>query len=203
MSDFLLILLPGMMYFWILFVGQGAMQEVLYEKDTRVLPRILSCPVTPTQYILSKMLRCWALCSITLVLLLMTSALLFGMKWGNPLLVLTVVVVWTLSMTGLLAVIYSVVRTREQASVLSPMVLLLCAMLGGSMFPYDSLPKFLQMVGQFTPNRWAVLVLQGTARGRPLGEFLAPLAGLFALGVVGSLLAFVLFRRQLADGGRA
>src|SRR5580658_5759493 len=128
MSDFLLILLPGMMYFWILFVGQGAMQEVLYEKDTRVLPRILSCPVTPTQYILSKMLRCWALCSITLLLLLITSALFFGIKWGNPFLVLTVVVAWTLSMTGLLAVIYSVVRSREQASVLSPMILLLCAM---------------------------------------------------------------------------
>lgn len=33
MSDFLLILLPGAMYFWILFIGQGPMQEVLQEEE--------------------------------------------------------------------------------------------------------------------------------------------------------------------------
>ena len=59
MSDFLLILLPGAMYFWILFIGQGPMQEVLQEKESRVLPRILACPVTAGQYVLSKMLRCF------------------------------------------------------------------------------------------------------------------------------------------------
>ena len=85
MSDFLLILLPGAMYFWILFIGQGAMQEVLQEQESRVLPRILACPVTPGQYVLSKMLRCFVLCSLAAVLLLVSSALLFGVKWGNPL----------------------------------------------------------------------------------------------------------------------
>jgi len=113
-----------------------------------------------------------------------------------------VVVAWALSMTGLLAVIFSIVRTREQANVFSPLVLLLFAMLGGSMFPYENLPRFLQMFGQYIPNRWAVLVLQGVARARPLSELITPLAGLLALGAVGSLLAFVLFRRHLADGGR-
>ena len=29
------------------------------------------------------------------------------------------------------------------------------------MFPYENLPAFLQMLGQYTPNRWAVLALQG------------------------------------------
>jgi ABC-2 type transport system permease protein len=202
MSDFLLILLPGAMYFWILFVGQGPLQEVLQEQESRVLPRILACPVTPGQYVLSKMLRCFLLCGLAAILLLVSSALMFGVKWGNSYMLAAAVAAWAASMTGLLAMIYSLARTKEQANVLSPMVLILFAMLGGSMFPYESLPAFLQKLGQCTPNRWAVLVLQGVARSKPMAELLTPFAGLVALGAVGSLLAFYLFKWRLADGGR-
>ncbi len=67
-------------------------------------------------------------------------------------------------MTGLLALIYSLARTREQANVMSSVILLVFAMVGGSMFPFENLPGFLQMAGQFTPNRWGVLALQGGGR---------------------------------------
>ncbi len=202
MSDVLLILLPGAMYFWILFIGQGAMQEVLQEQDSRILPRVLACPVTAGQYVLSKMLRCFVLCALAVVLLLVASRLLFGIKWGNPLALAAAVAAWAVSMTGLLSLIFAAARTREQANVLSPMVLLLCAMLGGSMFPYENLPAFLQVLGQYTPNRWGVLVLQGVARAKPLAELVRPLGGLVGLGVLGCLLALMSLKRRLADGGR-
>jgi ABC-type multidrug transport system permease subunit len=202
MSDVLMILLPGAMYFWILFIGQGPMQEVLQEQESRVLPRILACPVTPGQYVLSKMLRCFVLCGLAAILLLVSSALLFGVKWGNPLGLVATVTAWAASMTGLLALIYAFARTKEQANVFSPLVLLVFAMLGGSMFPYENLPAFLQKLGQYTPNRWGVLALQGVAQSKPLVELVGSLAGLVALGAIGSLLAFLLFKRRLADGGR-
>jgi ABC-type multidrug transport system permease subunit len=103
-------------------------------------------------------------------------------------------------MTGLLALVYSLARTREQANVMSSMILLVFAMVGGSMFPYESLPGFLQMVGQFTPNRWGVLALRAVAGSKPLVELLKPLVGLVALGALGSGFAFVLFRRHLTQG---
>jgi len=202
MSDILLMLLPGAMYFWILFIGQSALQEVLQEKETRVLPRILACPVSAGQYLLSKLLRCFVLCSLAAVLLMMASALLFGIRWGNPLKLAAVVAVWAGSMTGLLGLVFSVCRTKEQANVFSPLVLLLMAMLGGSMFPYENLPALLQMLGQYSPNRWAVLALLGVVHAKPLAELVAPVVGLVALGTVGSLLALFLFKRQLAGGGR-
>jgi ABC-2 type transport system permease protein len=105
-------------------------------------------------------------------------------------------------MTGLLALIFAFCHTREQANVLSPVVLMVCAMLGGSMFPYENLPRFLQLLGHYTPNRWAVLALQGVARAKPLAELVGPVAGLVALGVLGSLLGFCLFKRRLAGGRR-
>jgi ABC-2 type transport system permease protein len=202
MSDIILMLLPGAMYFWVLFIGQWPLQEVLHEKESRILPRILACPVTPGQYVLSKLLRCFVLCSLAVVLLLLASALLFGIKWGNPLKLVLMVAAWAGSMTGLLALVFSVSRTKEQANVLSPLVLLTCAMLGGSMFPYENMPHLLQMIGAYTPNRWAVLGLQAITRAKPLADVAWPLTGLLFMGAAGCVAGFVLFTRQLAAGRR-
>ena len=200
MNDFLLIILPGTMYFWVLFIGQGPMQEVLQDKDNHVLSRILAAPVTLHQFVLSKMLRCFLLCGMALLLLVLLTALLFGIHWGNPLVVAVVIAACALSMTGLLALIYSLARTREQANVMSSVILLVLAMVGGSMFPFESLPGFLQVVGQFTPNRWGVLALRAVAGSKPLVELFKPLLGLVSLGALGSGIAFLLFRRHLAQG---
>jgi ABC-2 type transport system permease protein len=122
------------------------------------------------------------------------------MKWGNPLVLSVVIAACALSMTGLLAFTYSLARTREQANVMSSVVLLVFALVGGGMFPFENLPGFLQTLGQFTPNRWGVLALRGVANAKPLVELLQPLLGLVALGALGSLMAFFLFGRQLAQG---
>jgi ABC-2 type transport system permease protein len=199
-NEFLLFVLPGAMYFWILFIGQAPMQEILQEKEERILPRILACPVTLGQYVGAKMLRCFVLCSLATVLLIVTSALLFGVQWGPVPKLAVVVVIWSGSMTGLIALIHSLARTREQANVISPLVLMVFAMLGGSMFPYENLPKLLQLVGQYTPNRWAVLTMMGVVRSKPTAELIVPVAALLALGVLGCLFAALLFQRQLSAG---
>jgi ABC-2 type transport system permease protein len=191
-----------MMYLWVLFIGQGPMQEVLHERDTHILSRILASPVTLSQFVLSKMIRCFVLCGLGLFLLVVLTSLLFRIHWGNAPTLGLVIAACALSMTGLLAFLYSLARTREQASVMPTVFLLVIAMAGGNMFPFENLPAFLQMVGRFTPNRWGVLALQGVAASKPMVELLKPLIGLVALGAMGSVTALFLFRRQLA-GGRA
>jgi ABC-2 type transport system permease protein len=197
MTDVLLILLPGAMYFWVLFVGQAPMLEILREKETQVLGRILSCPVTPTQYIGAKMLRCFVLCSLATGVLLVSSALLFGIRWGNPLKLVVVVVTWASSMTGLLAFIFALSRTREQANVFSALVLVLFGMLGGSMFPFENLPRALQLFGRFTPTHWAVVLLQGVTRSKAVGDLTMAFTALLVLAVLGIAIALLLFKRRL------
>jgi ABC-2 type transport system permease protein len=197
MSDLLLILLPGAMYFWVLFAGQAPLQEILQEQESRVLPRLLACPLTTDQYLAAKMLRSFVICAVALGLLIVASRLLFGLHWGNPWKLVVVVTVWAGSMTGLLSCIYAATRTREQANVAAPLVLMFLAMLGGSMFPFENLPPFLQLLGQFTPNRWAVLAMRGVVNARPLADIGRPVALLLGVAILGSTAAFLLFRRRL------
>lgn len=189
--------LPGLMYFWVLFVGQGPMQEVLNEKGIHTLSRILVAPVSLPQFVLSKIIRCFLLCGLIQTLLLLASSLLFGVRWGNPFTLAMVIATSALSMSGLLAFIYSLARTSDQANLLSTIALLICAMLGGSMFPFEQLPGFMQAIGRFTPNHWGIVAFQQVLRARPVGELIAPVAALAALGVVGAAVGYHMFQRQL------
>jgi ABC-2 type transport system permease protein len=200
MSEVISMLLPGMMYFWVLFVGQGPLQEVLYEQETHTLDRILAAPVTLSQFVLSKLIRCFLLCGLIQTLLLMLSAILFGIRWGNPGLLAAAVAASAFSMTGFLGFIYSLARTKEQANVVAPIAMLVFAMVGGCMSPFEQLPASIQAVGRWTPNHWAIVILQGASRAKPAAELLLPLGLLTGFGLAGSLAAFHLFQRRLGGG---
>ena len=200
MSDVFAALFPGMMYFWVFFVGQVPMQEVLQEKESRTLQRILAGPVTLSQFLLSKIARCFLLCGIIQVLLLLLSALLFGINWGSPAKLAVVISISTIAMTGVLAFIHSLARTREQGNSISSIALLVFALIGGSMFPFENLPSFLQALGAFSPNRWAILAIQAVTRGKPWIELAKPLLILAGIGGVGTIAAIWLFQRQLGLG---
>jgi len=187
------------MYLWILFIGQGPFQEVLSEKAAHTLSRLLASPVTLRQFLLSKMIRCFLLCVIVQSALLLLSGLAFGMRWGNPAILAVAVVMSAWSMMGLLALLYSLARTREQASSISSIIILGLSMLGGSMFPFEQLPGFLQALGHFTPHRWSIVAFQCVIRAKPLVDLVLPLAILAGVGLLGGAAALFLFQRQLLN----
>jgi ABC-2 type transport system permease protein len=193
---------PGIMYFWVFFIGQGPMQEILTERDTHTLHRLLASPVSLFQFLLSKMIRCFLLCGSIQLLLLLASAGLAGIWWGDPFLLVLVVLACTLSVTGLLAVIHALAKTREQAYSSSSGIVVVCGLLGGSFFPFEHFPALLQAIGRFVPNRWAIVALQTVASSQPGVNVIKPVVLLSAMGLIGSVTACLLLRRQLAAGGK-
>ena len=203
MKDVYIFMFPGIMYFWVYFIGQGPMLEVLNERETHTLQRMLASPISLSQFLLSKMIRCFLLCAAVQLLLLLASAVLFGISWGNPLLLVPAVLACALSVTGLLAFIYAMARTKEQAYSLSHVIVIVCALVGGSFFPFENMPAFLQAIGRFSPNRWGVLAIQSVAWSQPSADLVKPVLFLCLLGLAGSATAFFLFCRCLTKrGGR-
>jgi len=201
-KEMFVFMFPGIMYFWVFFIGQGPMQEILNERDSHTLHRLLASPVSLLQFLLSKMLGCFLLCGSIQMLLLLASAGLAGVWWGDPFLLVPVILACALSVTGLLAVVYALAKTKEQAYSSSSGIVVVCAVLGGSFFPFENFPALLQAIGQFVPNRWAILALQTVASSQPGVHVVKPVVFLCAIGLVGSVTACLLLRRQLAAGGK-
>ncbi len=201
-KDVFMFMFPGIMYFWVFFIGQGPMQEILDERDNLTLQRILASPANLLQFLLSKIIRCFLICGSIQLLLLLASTGFSGVQWGNPFLLVPVVLICALSVTGLLTLIYALAKTKEQANAMSHVVVLIWAFLGGSFFPFEQFPEFLRAIGHFSPNRWAILAIQTVAFARPRTNLILPVVVLCAIGLIGSITALILFHRRLATGGR-
>jgi ABC-2 type transport system permease protein len=201
MKDIYVFMFPGIMYFWVFFIGQGPMQEILTERDDHTLQRIMGSPATLPVFLLSKMVRCFLLCGMIQALLLLVSAGLFGIGWGRPLHLFAVVVVCAFSVTGVLSLLYAVAKTRDQAFALSHTVVVVSGLVGGSFFPIEDMPAMLQSFGRFAPNHWAIVALQSVAFAQPPETLIRPLVVLSAVGLVGSVAALLLLSRRLIRGG--
>lgn len=99
---------------------------------------------------------------------------------------------------GLGLAVAAACSTRQQAQTITTFVVLLSSAVGGSMVPRFMMPAWLQQVGWYTPNAWAIEAFDGVLwRGDSLSAIMASLSLLGLMALVGLLVAIVVSRMRL------
>lgn len=113
------------------------------------------------------------------------AALLFGVRWGDPLGVVVVVGAFALVATAAAMLLGSLLRTPQQASAVGPITGIALGMLGGCMWPLEIVPPAMRAVGHLTPHAWAVdaLIALG-GQGAGLDDVLTEVVVLAAFAAV-------------------
>ncbi|HXK95270.1 MAG: ABC transporter permease [Candidatus Omnitrophica bacterium] len=200
MNDIFNYMFPGLMMMWMIFIGQNLMADVYTESERKTLPRMLGTPVNLNQFLVSKIIRCVIVCLMAEGLLMLFTAVVFRVRWGNPFWLILVIVAANLSITGLLAVVYGLAKTKILADAITVVVGLLTAFLGGGMIPFDEMPFLMKAIGSWTFNRWSVQGLQAVMNARPLGEITIPVMKLLLFGFVTTGLGMYWMRRRFQAG---
>jgi ABC-2 type transport system permease protein len=136
--------------FFSISMANASIQSIYTDRQTGVLQRMLSSP-TPRIYILGGKLASTVLIvlvQIGILLLALTSVASLNngsltWLWGNPLLVLVMLLITALAVSGVAVFIAGITRTQEESQLIGTLIGLGLAILGGSFgFQLGAVSKF-------------------------------------------------------------
>jgi ABC-2 type transport system permease protein len=169
--------------------GAGSLIEEL-ERGT--IHRLLSAPLSPAGLLLGKFLGLWVMAIFQLGGFVLASSLLYGVRWGEPFGVAATILATAAAAAGFGAVIAGIATSPEQVNVLGLVFVLVMSLLGGSMYPIDTLPELAQQLSRLTYNRWSIEAFQLLSSG--LNPSVIALDALVLIGMALCGLAFGAYR---------
>jgi ABC-2 type transport system permease protein len=191
--------MAGMMIFFVFFMGANGAQSIIAEDEEGTLQRLFTTP-TPRGTILGgKLLAVVVVLIVQTAILLIASALLFDISWGEPLSVVLASFSMILAAAGFGVLIMSFLRSTRQTGPVLGGVLTVTGMLGGLFTTgIPDVPAFFDQAKLTMPQGWALEVWQRVLSGAPLEMMWIPLTVLTVIGIVFFSIGVLIFRRRFA-----
>jgi ABC-2 type transport system permease protein len=178
----------------LLFVFLTSLTGAVALIETRrqgVSRRMLATPTRARTVLLGEAMGRVAVALVQGLIIMIGSALLFGVGWGDPLAATALLVAFALVGGGAAMVVGAVLRSEQQAGGLGILLGIGLGALGGSMVPIELFSAPMRAVAHLTPHAWASdgfaeLIRHGGGLADvlpQLGVLLAYAAVLFAIGV--------------------
>ncbi|WP_201761275.1 MULTISPECIES: ABC transporter permease [unclassified Nonomuraea] len=179
------------------FINSAAVAGSLVEtRRLGISRRSLAAPVRPWVLLAGEVLSRYVIALLQALLVVVVTALLFGVEWGPPAGVLLVVAAFCLVSTGVAMLVGGLAGTGMQAAALGPPIGIVLGMLGGCMWPLLIVPPLLRDAGHVFPHAWAMDALLALPQ-RGLDGAMTPAAVLLAMGVAVTAVSLHLFRRSV------
>ena len=166
-GDLGLVLLPGVIFMSVLFIGQGLSSDVWEEKRFGTLRRAVFAPPATAAFLAGKLLAGAGLVGVAALVGVAVGAVFFDL----PLPYAPLAMLWT-TFGGVVLLVYFVLlqlvaSSPRAGNVLTTLVLFPAMMLGGSFFPFEAMPAWMAALGRWTPNGIAVVRLKEIVAAAP------------------------------------
>ncbi|GAB4553271.1 MAG: ABC transporter permease [Anaerolineae bacterium] len=146
---------PGIGSMFVMINALVLLQVFITERQRWTLQRLQMMPVSRAGILAGKLLGQYLMGLITFAIMIVAGALL-GVKWGDPLGVLAVVLIFTLCVTALGLMLSTFFKTVGQAAGMTTLIPMILAPLGGAWWSLDLMPQAMQTVGRIiSPIAWS------------------------------------------------
>lgn len=147
--------------------------------------RMVATPTSLRSIVLGEGLGRWAVGMFQGVYIMVASALLFAVSWGNLGTAVVVLAVFAAVAAGAAMLIGALMSNDEQAAGITVMVGLVLGALGGSMFPLELFGSTMTTVAHVTPHAWGIDAFTAMIRhDATLADLLTELGVLAAMAIV-------------------
>lgn len=192
-----LLFFPGILFMSLIFMSQGISADVWIESERGTLRRIVTAPRPLAAFVAGKVLAGGLLMAGVILIALALGIWAFEVPVGRAPLALAWAACAGMAFTALLMVLQLGASSARTANVVTSMVVFPLLMVGGSFFPFETMPDWLARIGRLTPNGWALLRLKGILSGEADPALLGPaFLGLLAIVALAVALAPRVLRRR-------
>ncbi|WP_375450031.1 ABC transporter permease [uncultured Devosia sp.] len=186
----------------ILFLLFSAMQSaatLIEERKSGIVDRIAVGPAGTDVVVIGKFLFLTGQGVVQVALIFVVAAIVYGVDLMPHLgLWLLATLAASMAAAGLGLAVAAICTTKQQAHTMATFVVLVCSAVGGSMVPRFMMPPWLQDMGWYTPNAWAIEAYHGVLwRGETLPDLVPELTGLGAAALASVGVALVVSRLRL------
>lgn len=198
------LIMAGMMVFYVFFTGAATSQSILKEDEEGTLPRLFTTPTPQSTILAGKYISVFAALIIQTLVLVLASILVFGLDWGEPVVVVLVVLGMVVLGSSFGIFLNSLLRDTQQAGIIYGAVLNVVGWIGISRMFVATVPgteQFAQVadtVSLLSPHGWAMRGWQEAMAGAGLSEVLLTVVVMLGLGAVFFVLGALRFRKRFA-----
>jgi len=175
-----------------------AATQLILTRQLGVSRRMLASPIRVRTILVGETLGRFGVAMLQGLFIVILSAIVFGVSWGDPLAAGTIVVLFALVGTGAAMVVGVFSNNPDQAGALGVMAGMLLGALGGAMVPLEIFPEPAHTLAYLTPQAWAIQGLREVAlRGGTVIDVLQELGVLVLYAVALMAIGTWQFRRIL------
>lgn len=194
--DVLAVLAPGMALMFLMYTVSNGGRSLLLERTQGTLPRLMITPTTTGQVLAGKTIGIYLTGVAQMLILILASTVLFQVRWGDPLGILTLVLASVVGAVGWGLLITAIARTPGQVAAIGSAVMLTFGIMGGTFVNTEFMPDWFRIISRITPNAWGVDAFTTLALGGSLGNILTPILVLLAMGALLFVVAILIFNRR-------
>jgi len=194
--NMLALLAPGMALMFLMYTTSNGGRSLLTERNQGTLPRLLVSPTTGVQVLGGKVVGIFLTGAAQMLILILSTTLLFQLQWGDPLAVLVLVLAAVFGATGWGMLITAMVKTPGQVSAIGSAIMLTFGILGGTFVNLEAMSDWFRVTAKISPNAWGVDGFTTLALGGTLTDILTPVFALLIMGALLFAVAVFLFNRR-------
>ncbi len=194
--DVLAYMAPGMALLFLMYTVSYGGRSILAERAQGTLPRLLVSPTSPAQILGGKVFGIFLTGVAQVGILILASAMFFGVQWGDPLGMTALILAAVFGATGWGLLITAFARNPNQVSSIGTAIMLIFGVLGGSFINLEVMPPSIQFVSKITPNAWALDGFTTLALGGGLAQLTEPILALFIMGAVLFVVSALIFGKK-------
>jgi ABC-2 type transport system permease protein len=181
---------PGMALMFLMYTVSYGGRSILAEKTQGTLPRLLVSPTTAWQILGGKVFGIFLTGFMQMSILILASALLFQVNWGNPLGIVILIAAAVFGATGWGILITAVARSTGQVGAVGSAIMLIFGILGGSFINLEQMHPIVRAISAWALDGFMTLGLGGT-----LADLGKPIFALLTMGVILFVVSTVIFGR--------